>query len=233
MFVFSYSIKITYQNKSIPKNISVNISDNIPDNIPRNFSKKNYHKEKGQDDFYTFLYTVPSTKKLEYFEEFYNLYYLTSYYNNKHLKRNIFWLQQTLKKPFAPPIQALVISTNENQYLRYQRLMKMHVNYLLTKNYVFLAARFDKHYPVFFNKKYSRINLKSLEIAEYYYKIANLYWQEAMKHYQKGNEIQKKTELMFVEDLFFRIKYEKFNYSDIINRKISNLKKKKDYFNKK
>ena len=179
-----------------------------------------------------FFYKVPSSKKLKYFEEFYRLYYFTSYYDNNHLRRNIFWLQQTLKKKFSPPIQALVISTNEKQYLRYQRLMKMHVNYLLTKNYVFLAAYFDKHNPVFFNKKYKKQNLKSLSIAEKYYKIAIIYWQETMKHYQSADEIKKKTELTFIENFFYRIKYEKFNYANIINRKIIKIEEKKKYFNK-
>ena len=191
---------------------------------------KSFYQRENQDDIHFFSRKVPSTKKLETFEEFYHLYYLTSYYDNHHLKRNIFWLQKTLKKPFAPPIQALVISTNIDQYRRYQRLIKMQVYYLLTKNYVLLAARFDKHYPVFFNKKYSKENLRSLNIAKNYYQTATTYWKECLKYHREADKIKKKTKLTFIEDLFYRIKYENFNYNTIIRRKIAKVEEKKDYF---
>ena len=191
---------------------------------------RSFYQRENQDDIHFFSRKSPSTKKLKTFEEFYRLYYLTSYYDDHHLKRNIFWLQKTLKKPFAPPIQALVISTNIDQHRRYQRLMKMHVYYLLTKNYVLLAARFDKHYPVFFNKKYNKENLRSLDIAKKYYQTATIYWRECLKYHKNVDKIKKKTKLPFIEDLFYRIKYENFNYNTIIRRKIAKVEEKKDYF---
>ena len=175
-----------------------------------------------------------SGRKLRYLEEFYRMYYLPSQFESNDLQRNIFWLQIALKAPFAPPLYALVISEKETEYKKYQKLLQMHINYLLTKNLVYLAARFDKHKPVFFNKPYAKDIVRSLAIAKFFYEGATFYWKKVTFHYQDLTELKEfktvKTKLNFAEHLIYRIYVKDLDYQRIIDRKLTKLTKTYEYF---
>ena len=175
---------------------------------------------------------ITNAGKLRYKEEFYRLYYLPQYSSQTDYNRNIYWLQMAMKIQFAPPIQALTICKTKKQYEKYRLLLKMHLNYLMAKNHVYIAARYDKHEPVWFNQPYKEDILKSLDIAEYHYQCAENYWNEMLK-YKEAAEIIKKTriELDFLEDMIHKVNVEDVNYKRVVDRKLNKLKKTRLFFN--
>ncbi len=173
---------------------------------------------------------LPSSTKFRYVEDFYSLYYLPNKMENQDLNRNIFWLRWALAAPFAPPLFALKPPKNEQAYEKYKKLMRMHLHYLVTKNFVFLAARFDKHRPVFYNLPYKEDILKSLNIAEYLYQEAQKEWQKVLPYYQELRRVRVRTELNFLEDSLYRIYTKELDYDRVIKRKLKKLSKTKAYF---
>ena len=171
-------------------------------------------------------------KKFYYLEEFYSLYYLSHHYQNNDINRNLFWLQRALRSPFAPPLQALVVPKTEKQYQHYKAIVKMHLHYLMTKNYIYLASRFEKHKPVFFNKPYAEQNLKSLKIARGLYKNADYYWQQTLLYCEqvKNKKINDITKLYFMEDTFYRIQTDELNYGRVISRHLQKIDNAETFF---
>ncbi len=173
---------------------------------------------------------LPSSTKFRYVEDFYSLYYIPQKMENDDLNRNIFWLKWALAAPFAPPIFALTPPENEKTYEKYKKLMRMHLHYLITKNLVFLAARFDKHKPVFYNKPYREDILKSLKIAEYLYREADKEWKKVMLYYKELRKVKVRTKLNFLEETLYRIRIKELDYQRVIQRKLKKLAKTEKYF---
>ncbi len=172
--------------------------------------------------------SVGFSRKLAYVEEFYRLYYLPSYYSEDDLQRNVFWLQVALKAPFSPPIQALWVAQTKKQYEKYCVLMKMHIHYLMVKNLVYTAARFDKHELAFHDKPFKKEILESLAVARYYYQFGLVYWEQVLVFQKEASEMGLKTRvnLDFLNDLAFRVRTRELDYKRIITRKILELEKK-------
>lgn len=173
-------------------------------------------------------------RKLYYLEEFYGLYALPHKFDNQDLARNIHWLQIATNRPFAPPIHGIVVEDSEIKYRKYQQLLIMHIHYLLTKNFVYLAARFDKHKPIFYNKPYRKDILSSLKIAEYLYNEALREWANVIRYYYKitdDPELKKiKTQLTFPEDMIYRINTGELDYERVINRRLNKISEMRSYF---
>lgn len=169
-------------------------------------------------------------RKLLYKEEFYRIYYLPQTYANDDLTRTIYWLQWAVAAPFAPPIQALKPHEKEEDYQKYQALLKMHIHYLLTKNTAYLAARFDKHKPVFFNKPYKKDILRSLDIAEYLYDQADIYWEKTLKQWEKVRKMKGESNLSFLEQFVEKVRLKEIDWTSTLKRKKENLKKTRAYF---
>lgn len=176
------------------------------------------------------LFGVLLAKKLSTLEEFYRMYYLPSMATEDDYFRNQFWLQIALKSPFAIPMHALVVPKSEAQYRKYKHLMRMHLNYLLTKNAIYLAARFDKHRLVFHDKPVKEEILRSLGYARYHYEVAGLYWQEALKHYAAARRLRRRVPLEFLNQMVFRIHKKELDYDRVIRRKLKQLRKKIEFY---
>lgn len=177
------------------------------------------------------LIVLVSGGKLRYKEEFYRLYYLPHYSSQTDYNRNIFWLQIAMSAAFAPPIQALAICETEEEYQKYQILLKMHLNYLIAKNHVFIAARYDKHKPLWFNRRYKKDILKSLDIAEYHYLCAQNYWEEVLRYKQEAETIKKtRIKIDFLEDMIYKIDTDDVNYRRVTDRQLNKLKKTRSFF---
>ena len=149
----------------------------------------------------------------------------------------MFWLEIALKSPFAPPIKAFVVPKTREQYERYKTILKMHLNYLMTQNYVYLASRFEKHYPVFFNKPYYKENLESLSIAKGFYQNALYYWYKVLEYSdhldpEKISSFKEEhlTELYFMEDVIYRIKKNDLNYERVIQRHLKKINETELFF---
>ena len=169
-------------------------------------------------------------RKLKFKEEFYRLYYLPSYANKYDYARNIFWLEIAIKAPWAPPIQALIISEDERSYQKYQLMLYFHLNYLMARNTMYWASRYDKHEPVWFNKTYKEDILKSLEIAKYHYNNSLYYWQEMLNYKEQIQQIHDRhLNLEFINNVIFKIDQNDINFERVINRQLKHIEKTKNF----
>ena len=177
-------------------------------------------------------FSEPVSKRLSTVEEFYRMYYLPSSATEDDLHRNMFWLQIALRMPFSVPIQALVVPETKAQYDKYQVLMRMHLYFLLTKTALYLAARFDKHRPVFHDKPFKKEILGSLDYARYHYEGARSYWKEVMKHYTAARKMKVRVPLDFLNNMVYRIHTGDLNYNRVAERRLRSLEKKIEFYKK-
>ena len=174
---------------------------------------------------------IRPSRKILYKEEFYRLYYLPLYHREANYIRNIHWLKWAMKVAFAPPIRALTVCETPSQYEKYKILVKMHLNYLMTKNTVLLAARFDKHKPVWFNRPYKESILKSLKIARHYYTSALDHWEKVLYYQRLASSLKgTRIELDFLEDMIYKIEVGEVDYKRVVNRQLKKLEGTTSYF---
>ncbi len=171
-------------------------------------------------------------KQLSTVEEFYRLYYLPQIFQVEDLRRNLFWLQIALKAPFATEIQALVVPKTPQEYEKYKLLLTLHINYLMAETCMGLAAEYDKHEPLFFNKPYAKDILESLDYARYYYECVKNYWQVML---DLKKEIQAKykkihLDLQFTEDILVRIDSGDLDLKRVADRHLAKVEKTKIFF---
>ncbi len=95
--------------------------------------------------------TVP-----HYLEDYYELYGMKQYYNENSLRMNIARMKTALNCKFRHPSEALVKVETKEEYLKYRRLMFMHINILIMRNYMRIASRYDKRRIYFYNLKLFR-----------------------------------------------------------------------------
>jgi len=165
--------------------------------------------------------------KLLYAEEYYKLYHQNLYQYPEDYTGNIWFLEQALGRPFVNPLNALTRIDNKNEWKRYRYLFYMHVNLKLAEQYRLLAHAYDKQTAYFYNAPWKNDNLKSLDIAESYYKTAEYYWSQATIWVDK----LKKTKYYFLESIQFwederiRIISGELNYNDILGNDLKKLEK--------
>ncbi len=140
---------------------------------------------------------------------------------------NIWFLEQALGRPFVNPLNALTKIDNRKEWERYRYLFYMHVNLKLVEQYRHLASSYDKRTAYFYNVPWKEDNLKSLEIAESYYKTALYYWKEALIWKEK----LKKVKYFFLEsiqnweDERIKIISGELDYEDILKTDLDRLNK--------
>lgn len=162
---------------------------------------------------------------LLYAEQLYELYHLQFYQYPEDLNECIFYLQKALDAPFANPLNALATIENKTEWERYRYLFKMHVNIKLTELYRLLASKYDKRQAYFYNYPFRETNLRSLEMAEYYYNIALVYWQEALGWVEQidGSSFLHLTDVQFWEDEYYRITTGDLDYEGYIKEDLQRL----------
>jgi len=172
--------------------------------------------------------TVP-----HYLEDFYELYGMKQYYNENSLRKNINRMKIALTCKFRHPSEALVKIETEDEYTKYRRVMFMHINLLIMRNYMRIASRYDKQHIRFYNAEFADDIKKSLDIAEKTYREALPYWEEAKKNARSASSIKITTGLSFMESERYSIIHNELDYGKIIDghvRKLSDKKKKLDDF---
>ncbi len=132
-----------------------------------------------------FNYT-PGNRRIKYVEEFYMQYKMRMHYNTDNLLANIHWLQYALIAPFNHPIRAMALIRTRKEHLKYKRLFKMRLHFLIMKSYLMLGRRYDKVNLYYFNLEYKRELLAGFQIARIYYKRAKHYWEMAKKWAQSA-----------------------------------------------
>ncbi len=166
-------------------------------------------------------YTVP-----HYVEDYYLLYGLKQYYNENTLRRNIDRLKTALTLKFRHPSQAFTKIETEEEYLKYRNLMFMHINMLLLRDHLKIAARYDKRTIPFYSADFAKDIRESLDIAERCYREALPFWRDAEKYARRASEIKITTDLGTLETERYRIIKGDINFDRIIGTYISGVKKK-------
>lgn len=168
-------------------------------------------------------YTVP-----HYLEDYYLLFGMKLYYNENSLRKNIDMLKTALNCKFRHPSQALVKVDTENEYLKYRKLMFMHINIMIMRNYLKIGARYDKISIKFYDATFAKNINDSLDIARKMYQEALPYWDEAKKHADESSRIKITTKLSNIETERYRIVTGDLDFRKIINSHIASVDKKQE-----
>ncbi|MFH0975983.1 MAG: hypothetical protein V1874_09395 [Spirochaetota bacterium] len=171
-------------------------------------------------------FTVP-----HYLEDFYQLYGMKQHYNENSLRKNIDRLKTALACKFRHPSEALVKIDSEAEYLKYRRLMFMHLNILIMRNYMSIASRYDKQSIKFYNSPFAKEINESFDIAEKLYKEAIPYWENAKRYAMDASDIKITTDLGFIESERFSIARGDLSYGKIIDDHLKRLSQKRQKLN--
>lgn len=166
--------------------------------------------------------TVP-----HYLEDYFLLYGLKQYYNENTLRKNIDRLKKALGSKFRHPSEALVKIETEEEYLKYRRLMFMHINLLIMRNHMRIASRYDKQKVYFYNNAFAKEINESLGIAEKFYKDAIPYWEQARDYAEKASSIKITTDLSYIESERYSIIKGDTDFGKIIDTHIKKIGQKK------
>lgn len=166
--------------------------------------------------------TVP-----HYLEDYYLLYGMKQYYNENSLRKNIDTLKIAMQSKFRHPSNALIKIESEDEYLKYRRLMFMHINMLIMRNYLKIATRYDKHNIYFYHKDFSKEILDSLSTAEVLYRQALPYWEKAKEYAIQASQIKITTDLGFIESERRSIIDKEIDFAKIIETDLRKIQEKK------
>ena len=163
-----------------------------------------------------------------FIEQIYKLYETNLHGTHTEHKRNIFWLENCLKLPNIHPSQAIVVTNTWEEYVKYKILLRFHIHYLLTKEYVDWGWEYDKRDVTFYNIEWAKDIKESFEIARSRYEIARHYWAETKKWsalaYSKPVHIGWEQ----IEDLNYEIENGEYDYDYdlIIDMRMKDLERK-------
>lgn len=166
-------------------------------------------------------YTVP-----HYLEDYYLLYGMNLYYNENSLRKNVEMLKTGLSCNFRFPSEALVKTETEDEYLKYRKLMFMHINIMIMRNYLKIGVRYDKKNIKFYDSVFAKEINDSLDTAKKMYQEALPYWYEAKKHAEESSRIKITTKMSNIETERYRIITGDLDFAKIINYHITSVNKK-------
>jgi hypothetical protein len=150
--------------------------------------------------------------KMIFIEQIYGLYENNLNSTQSDCKRNIFWLENSLKLPNIHPSQAIVITNTWEEYVKYKILLRFHIHYLLTKEYTNWGWEYDKQDVVFYNMEWATKLKESFEIARSRYKIAQYYWNETKKWSKLAYEQKVHIGWEQIENLNYSIENKEYDY---------------------
>jgi hypothetical protein len=168
-------------------------------------------------------YTVP-----HYLEDYYLLFGMKLHYNENSLRKNIEMLKTGLICKFRHPSLALVSVDTEDEYLKYRKLMFMHINIMIMRNYLKIGVRYDKKTIKFHDVSFAEDIHESLNIARKIYQEALPYWVEAKRYAEEASQIKLTTKLSNIESERYRIITGDLDFNKIINNHISRVDKKQE-----
>ena len=116
---------------------------------------------------------------------------------------------------------------SEDEYEKYKNLMLMHINYLLMRDTMKIAARYDKQTVYFYNLDFAKTIDESLDIADATYADAIPYWKEVKKYAERASKYKITTELSNMESERFSIMNGDTNFDRIIANDRTRIKKNK------
>ncbi len=167
--------------------------------------------------------TVP-----HHLEDYYLLFGMKLYYNENSLRKNIEMLKIALNCKFRHPSKALVEVDTEDEYLKYRKLMFMHINIMIMRNYLKIGSRYDKKNIKFHDATFAKDIYDSLEIAKKMYEEAIPYWEEAKRHAGDSSKIKITTRMSNIESERYRINRGELDFKKIIDYHITGVNKKQE-----
>lgn len=171
---------------------------------------------------------IAKPQKMIYIEQVYRLYESNLLSNQTNYKRNIFWLENSLKLVNAHPSQAIIVTNTWEEYVKYKLLLRFHIYYLLTKEYMGWGWEYDKRDVVFYNAEWAEEIKNSFEIAKSRYDIAKHYWEKTKLYAQEINKIDVHIGWEQTEDLAYEIDNQEFDYDydEIIEMRLDSIDNK-------
>ncbi|MBO5289211.1 MAG: hypothetical protein IKA37_00165 [Spirochaetales bacterium] len=171
---------------------------------------------------------IAKPQKMIYIEQVYRLYESNLLSNQTNYKRNIFWLENSLKLVNAHPSQAIIVTNTWEEYVKYKLLLRFHIYYLLTKEYMGWGWEYDKRDVVFYNAEWAEEIKNSFEIAKSRYDIAKHYWEKTKLYAQEINKIDVHIGWEQIEDLAYEIDNQEFDYDydEIIEMRLDSIDNK-------
>lgn len=167
--------------------------------------------------------------RIIYKEQYYKLYHQQFYMYPENYAENIHWLENALRADFANPLYAMAKIETKEEWEWYRNHFTMHVNLLLTKNYLQWANRYIKQNAYFYNEPWKEENLKSLEKAKKLVNMAKIYWEEVLKNVEDikamNLHFMNLTGIQQWEDEYYRITHNEIDYNKIINREMTRIEK--------
>ena len=177
--------------------------------------------------FAAFLLNPLYAYRYAYAEQYYRLYRRNLHHYPEAIMANINYLMAARSAPFANPLYALAKIETETEWKYYQALFFMHINLLLVKEHLNLAARFDKYNAYFYNAPWRSRNLASLQTAQKYYQMALDFWPEVLRWAeQAGRSEYRRLELKRIaawQTELARINDKSIDYEAIIARDLERL----------
>jgi hypothetical protein len=161
------------------------------------------------------IYSKPS--KLIFIEQIYKLYESNLHSQESEHKRNILWLENSLKLPNIHPSMAIVVTKTWPEYVKYKKLLRFHINFLLTKEYMDWGWEYDKRDVVFYNMEWADKIKESFKVARSRYELAKYYWDETKKWSKYAYDESTRVGWDQIEDLNWKIENDQFDYDyDIV-----------------
>lgn len=197
-----------------------------------------FSEDKEESGYMPFSDYIPKTRKYVYttplhVEDYYQLYGMEMYYQENDLRFNIEKLKTALNCKFRHPAKALCKIETEKEYYKYRNLMFMHINILIMRNYMKIAAKYDKRDVYFYDSGHWADHIKkSFDIAESLYKQAQPYWIEARKYAKTASKVKITLDLGTMETERYEIMTGELDYGDIINDHLKRLNKKRKKLDK-
>ena len=107
--------------------------------------------------------------------------------------------------------------------------MFMQINYLIMKNYLKIASKYDMHKIKYYHSDFSEEILESFDIAEKLYNEARPYWAKVRKYAFDASNIKITTDLGTFESRRYQIISGDpgFNYGKIIDDHLKRLDSKR------
>jgi len=190
-----------------------------------------YFSEK--DEFVPFSDYIPKVRMHydtvpHHLEDYYLLYGMKLYFNESSLRKNIEMLKTSLGSKFRHPSLALVKVDSEEEYLKYRKLMFMHINLMIMRNYLKIGARYDKRNIKFHDATFAKDINDNLDIAKKMYETSIPYWEEAKKLAVEASRIKITTKLGNIETERYRIITGDLDFQKIITGHITAVNKKQE-----
>ncbi len=197
-----------------------------------NYQFQYFSDPKSRDKYVPFSDYIPRIRMHNFthphfLEDYYQLYGMKLYYNENSLRKNIRMLKIALNCNFRHPHYALVKVSSEKEYLKYRKLMFMHINLLIMRSYMRIAVRYDRIKLHFYDRDFAREISDSLDIADREYRAAIPYWKEAKRLAHEASRIKITTDLGNMESERFRIIHGKTNFARIIATHLQKVVEKK------